>query len=85
MNFLEAYSTLEKLQEWKLMNQPVSSAQPAATAKAGPKKYQVTYYDDGVRKTFTVTANSTSEAEDIAWSIVDVDSLYVTELSEDLE
>lgn len=96
MNFLEAYLALDKLQEWKLMNSPVSptpsasspppasSAQPAAV-KASPKTYQITYYDDGVKKTFTVTAGSRYEAEQIAWSKLDADSLYVDELGEELD
>lgn len=80
MNFLETWSELEKLYEWHYMNQ---SAQPAT--KTGPKTYQVTYYNDGVKKSFTLTANTRAEAEQIAWSKVEADSLYVTELEEALE
>ena len=79
MNFLGTYLTLDKLYEWKAMT-PTS----VPSSKSGPKNYQVTYYDDGVKKSFTVTANSNSEAEQIAWSRVDADSLWVTELEEEL-
>lgn len=85
MNFLETYLELDKLQEWKLMTKPTQSTAPAQSAiKAGPKNYQVTYYEDGVKKSFTLTADSTAEAEQIAWSRVEADSLYVSELEEEL-
>lgn len=87
--FSETYSELDSLHEWKLMTPPTQSNSTSAAqsnTKAGPKKYQVTYYDDnGVQQSFIVTANSKSEAEDLAWYKVDVDSVYVSELDEELE
>ena len=41
--------------------------------------YRITYYEDGVKKSFTVQASSKAEAEQIGWSKVDADSLYVSE------
>lgn len=87
--FSETYSELDSLHEWKLMASaaPPATPQPATTqsaTKAGPKNYEVTYYEDGVRKSFTVAANSKSEAEDLAWYKVDADSVYVSELDEEL-
>lgn len=41
--------------------------------------YRITYYEDDVKKSFTVQANSKAEAEQIGWSRVDADSLYVSE------
>jgi hypothetical protein len=72
MNFKETWTKLEKLHEWKYMNPP--------KAPSTSKKYKVTYYDDGVKKSFEVSAASTSDAEQIAWSKVSADSLYVTEI-----
>ena len=43
------------------------------------KSYKVVYYEDGVKKSFTVQAGSKAEAEQIGWSRVDADSLYVSE------
>lgn len=42
--------------------------------------YRITYYEDGVKKSFTVQASSKAEAEQIGWSRVDADSLYVSEV-----
>lgn len=89
MNFLETYLSLDKLQEWKLMTPSVSSqpsvkTEPQARA-AGSKKYQVTYYNDEVKKSFIITANSKAEAEQIAWEQVDAESMYVSELDEELD
>jgi len=44
------------------------------------KTWRVSYYEDGVKKSFTVQAGSKVEAERIGWSKVDADSLYVSEV-----
>ena len=41
--------------------------------------YRITYYEDDIKKSFTVQASSKAEAEQIGWSRVDADSLYVSE------
>ena len=41
--------------------------------------YRITYYEDDIKKSFTVQAGSKAEAEQIGWSRVDADSLYVSE------
>jgi hypothetical protein len=43
------------------------------------KNYRIVYYEDEVKKSFTVQAASKEEAEQIGWSKVDADSLYVSE------
>lgn len=43
------------------------------------KNYRIVYYEDEVKKSFTVQAASKEEAEQIGWSRVDADSLYVSE------
>ena len=43
--------------------------------------YRITYYEDDIKKSFTVQAGSKAEAEQIGWSKVDADSLYVSEES----
>ena len=43
------------------------------------KNYRIVYYEDGVKKSFTVQAASKEEAEQIGWSRVDAESLYVSE------
>jgi hypothetical protein len=52
--------------------------------EAAQKKYKITYREDGVSKSFTVLASSKAEAEQKAWSQVDADSVWVTELEEEL-
>ena len=63
----------EPLVEWKAMNPKSSSSKPQL------KTYKVTYYEDGVKKSFYVSADSPSAAEQLGWDQVDADSLYVTE------
>ena len=75
MDFLETWTELNKLNEWSYMNTPSKS-----TGSSSKKTYEVTYHEDGVQKKFTVQAYSNAEAEHIAWSRVDADSLYVTEV-----
>lgn len=82
MNFLETWSELDKLHEWQYINRPSQSTNTQNNS-SGMKNYEVTYYEDGVRKSFTVTARSKSEAEDLAWYKVDADSVYVSELDEE--
>jgi hypothetical protein len=53
--------------------------------EAAQKKYKITYREDGVSKSFTVWASSKAEAEQKAWSQVDADSVWVTELNEEFE
>lgn len=72
-------SDSEHLSEW--IRQNTSNPDPTSgSGSSSLKTYEVTYYEDGVKKTFTVQASRRSEAESIAWSRVDADSLYVTEL-----
>lgn len=52
--------------------------------EAPQKQYKITYREDGVSKSFTVWASSKVEAEQKAWSKVDADSVWVTELEEEL-
>jgi hypothetical protein len=52
--------------------------------EAPQKQYKITYREDGVSKSFTVLASSKAEAEQKAWSQVDADSVWVTELEEKL-
>ena len=44
------------------------------------KEYKITYYDDETQKSFIVTAESKDEALQKAWSIVDSESVYVSEV-----
>ena len=53
--------------------------------EATQKKFKITYREDGVSKSFIVTARDKAEAEQIAWSRVDADSVWVSELDEELE
>lgn len=64
------------LQEWRPMN-PQSKSQ--STQQGGLKTYRVTYYNEGVKKSFVVAASSRASAEQLAWAQVEADSLYVTE------
>lgn len=93
MNFLETWAELEKLQEWKYSDgkpyKQNSSAKydDADSTTEAPKKYLISYReeDEGFKKSFTVTAKNEREAEQIAWSMVTVDDIWVTELDEALE
>jgi hypothetical protein len=53
--------------------------------ESAQKQYKITYREDGVSKSFTVWASSKAEAEQKAWSQVDADSVWVTELKEEFE
>ncbi len=44
---------------------------------SGIQRYRVSYYEDGVKKSFTVKAASREEAKSIAWSEVDADDIWV--------
>ena len=44
------------------------------------KKYKITAYIDGVKKTRTVEAESKEAAEEIGWELFDADSIYVSEV-----
>ena len=87
MNFKETWAELDKLHEWKPMNPPKAQPVKAPTILTSPepenikpKRYRITYYEDGVKKSFIVVADSAYEAEQIGWSKVEADSLYVTEI-----
>lgn len=78
-----AESTSGVLTEWvdkSGQRVTISRSQQAPQTKSGPTTYKVTYYEDGVQKTFTVQADSRKQAEYRAWSQVDADSLWVTEV-----
>ena len=68
MNFLFTYDLLENLSE------DVSEV----------KDYRVSYYEDGVKKSFNVRAASEAEAQTITWSKVDADDIWV-ELDESVQ
>lgn len=55
--------------------------------EAAQKKYEICYREeeDGPKKRFTVVAGSEKEAKQIAWSIVDADDIWVSEIKEDLQ
>lgn len=61
------------LHEWRPMNTTSNSSKPQL------KTYKVTYYEDGVKRYFYVSADSPSAAEQLGWAQVEADSLYVTE------
>lgn len=47
------------------------------------KKYKITYYRDGIQHTAIVEARSRREALQKAWSMVDTDDVYVSEVSDE--
>lgn len=51
---------------------------------SGKNRYLVSYYESGVKKSFTVIAASKEEAKSIAWSKVDADDIWV-ELDESVD
>lgn len=55
--------------------------------EAAQKKYEICYREDedGPKKRFTVFAGSEAEAKQIAWSSVDADDIWVSEIKEDLQ
>ena len=44
------------------------------------KQFRVSYYEDGVKHSFIINARNRDEALQIAWSRVDADSVYVSEI-----
>ena len=44
------------------------------------KQFRVSYYEDDVQRSFIVYARDRDEALQIAWSRVDADSVYVSEI-----
>lgn len=55
--------------------------------EAAQKKYEICYREDedGPKKRFTVFAGSEAEAKQIAWSRVDAEDIWVSEIKEDLQ
>lgn len=49
------------------------------------KKYNITYYKDGVQHTVTITARNRREALQKAWSMFDTDDLYISEVEDESE
>lgn len=45
------------------------------------KKYEITAYTDGVKKTKIVEAENKIEATKKGWELFDTDSLYVSEVT----
>lgn len=43
------------------------------------KKYEITAYIDGIKKTKIVEAKNEREAEQLGWELFIVDSIYVSE------
>jgi hypothetical protein len=58
----------------------ISRSQQSPQTKQGPTTWRVSYYEGGVKKSFTVQAETRQQAEYRAWSQVDADSLWVTEV-----
>lgn len=46
------------------------------------KKYRITFYSGGVKHTRIIEAKNKDEALSIAWSLFDVDSVCVSEVTE---
>lgn len=46
------------------------------------KKYEITAYINGVKKSRIVKAKNKADAEKIGWELFDVDSIYVSEVEE---
>lgn len=45
------------------------------------KKYKITYYKDGVKHSVIIEASHKGEALRKAWSLVDADDIYVSEVT----
>jgi hypothetical protein len=74
MDFNLSSSVLEAFEELNTLNE------------SSLKTWRISYYEDEVKKSFIVQAASKEEAEQIGWSRVDADSLYVSEVvNEDTE
>ena len=46
------------------------------------KKYRISYYSDGVKHSRIIEAKNKEDALDKAWSLVDADDVYVSEVTE---
>ena len=46
------------------------------------KKYEITAYIGGVKKSRIVVAKDRAEAKEIGWELFDADSIYVDEVQE---
>lgn len=46
------------------------------------KQYKVSYYEDGVKHSFIISATNKYDALTKAWSMVDVDDVSVSEVKE---
>lgn len=44
------------------------------------KSYRITYYEEGVQHSQIIQASTKEEALSKAWSLVDADDLYVSEV-----
>lgn len=44
------------------------------------KKYRITYYSDGVKYSKTIEAKNKDDALRKAWSLIDADDVYVSEV-----
>ena len=75
MDVDEAY---DLFYDWAAGLAPEDFAEPAIESYS-TKTYEVSYREDGVKKRFTVQASSKAEAEQIAWSRVDADDIWVNE------
>lgn len=49
------------------------------------KKYNITFYKDGVQHTEIITARNRREALQKAWSMFDTDDLYISEVEDESE
>lgn len=47
------------------------------------KKYKISAYIDGVKKSRIIEAKNKAEAEQIGWELFDADSIYVSEVDEE--
>lgn len=46
------------------------------------KRYKITVYEDGVKKTRSILAHSKAEAKQIGWELFYTDSIYVSEVAD---
>ena len=46
------------------------------------KKYRISYYSDGVKHSRIIEAENKDEALSKAWSLIDADDVYVSEVTE---
>lgn len=45
-------------------------------------RYEITWYENGTKHSRIITARNRREALQIAWSLVDTDDVYVSEVTE---